>query len=135
MDRPDLAADERFSTLALRARHGDEINDLVAAWTTGLSAADVEARCVAHDVPVGTAYTAADIFADPHMAARGDLIEVDDPVVGPLRQQAPFPRFVGRDMPVPTGAPLLGADNRAVWCDLVGLSSEEFERLGSLGVI
>ena len=32
---------------------------------------DIEERCVAHDVPVATAYTAADIFADPHIAARG----------------------------------------------------------------
>ena len=69
-------------------------------------------------MPVGTAYSAADIFADPHMAARGDLVTVDDPVVGPIRQQAPFPRFVGRRRPVPTGAPRLGADNRpsgATW--------------------
>ena len=135
MDRPDLVADERFTTLARRARHGDEINDLVAEWTRSRTAAEIEARCVAHDVPVGTAYTAADIFADPHMAARGDLVEVDDPVVGPLRQQAPFPRFVGRRPPVPTGAPRLGADNRAVWCDLVGLTSEEFDRLEGQGVL
>ena len=38
------------------------------------TAAEVEAAAVAHDVPVATAYTAADIAADPHMAARGDLV-------------------------------------------------------------
>jgi crotonobetainyl-CoA:carnitine CoA-transferase CaiB-like acyl-CoA transferase len=129
MERPDLLADERFSTLARRAQHGDEINDIVATWTGGQTAAAVEERCVAHDVPVGTAYTAADIFADPHMAARGDLIAVDDPVVGTIRQQAPFPRFAGRPPPVPSGAPLLGADNNSVWCDLVGLTREELESL------
>ena len=31
--------------------------------------ATIEERCVAHDVPVATAYTAADIFADPHFDA------------------------------------------------------------------
>jgi len=129
MERPDLLADERFSTLARRAQHGDEINGIVATWTRGQTAAAVEERCIAHDVPVGTAYTAADIFADPHMAARGDLIAVDDPVVGTIRQQAPFPRFVGRPPPVPSGAPLLGADNHSVWCDLVGLTPEELESL------
>ena len=35
MGRPDLLEDPRFSTLALRARHGDEINDIVAEWTSG----------------------------------------------------------------------------------------------------
>jgi len=135
MGRPDLTTDPRFTTLALRARHGDEINDIVAAWTGNQSAEAVEAACIAHDVPVGTAYSAADIFADPHMAARGDLVTVDDPVVGPVRQQAPFPRFVGRPTPVPTGAPRLGADNRAVWCDLVGLSAAELDQLESDGVV
>ncbi len=110
---PTSSTDPRFSTLALRAQHGDEINDIVAEWTVGQSAEAIEAACIAHDVPVGTAYSAADIFADPHMAARGDLVSVEDPVVGPIRQQAPFPRYVGRPTPVPTGAPRLGADNQA----------------------
>ncbi len=135
MGRPELTTDPRFSTLARRAAHGDEINDIVAAWTRGQSAEEIEAACVAHDVPVGTAYTAADIFVDPHMAARGDLVSVDDPVVGPMRQQAPFPRFVGREVPVPTGAPHLGADNQEVWCDLVGLSPAELEKFHQDGVI
>ncbi len=107
----------------------------MATWTSSQTATAVEERCIAHDVPVGTAYTAADIFADPHMAARGDLIAVEDPVVGTIRQQAPFPRFVGRPQPVPSGAPLLGADNHAVWCDLVGLTPEELESHRQNGVI
>ena len=135
MGREDLLADPRYATLARRSEHADEINGVVAEWTGGLNAADIEAVCIAHDVPVGTAYSAADIFADPHMAARGDLVAVDDPVVGPIRQQAPFPRFIGRPAPVPTGAPRLGADNRQVWCDLVGLSPDEFDQLEGSGTI
>src|SRR6476469_1717071 len=95
MDRPDLLDDARFTKLADRAQHGDLINGIVAEWTATLDATDIEARCVAHDVPVATAYTAADIFADPHMQYRHDLVTVDDPVVGALRQQAPFPRRAG----------------------------------------
>lgn len=135
MDRPDLASDPRYSTLARRAEHGDEINGIVAGWTSTRTAAAIEAVCVAHDVPVGLAYSSADIFADPHMAARGDLIAVEDPVAGTIRQQAPFPRFVGRPTPVPSGAPRLGADNREVWCDLVGLTSDELARLRHDGIV
>ena len=95
MDRPDLLDDPRFTKLADRAAHGDVINGIVADWTATLDARTIEERCVACDVPVATAYTAADIFADPHMTQRGDLVTVDDPVIGPIRQQAPFPRLVG----------------------------------------
>src|SRR5205807_1914351 len=76
MARPDLVDDSRFARLADRAERSDEINNLVAEWTSSLPAADVEAACVAHDVPVATAYTAVDIFSDPHIAARGDLVTV-----------------------------------------------------------
>jgi crotonobetainyl-CoA:carnitine CoA-transferase CaiB-like acyl-CoA transferase len=90
---------------------------------------------VEHDVPVGTAYSAADIFNDPHMAARGDLVSIDDPVIGPVRQQAPFPRLAKHPSPAPSGAPRLGQHNREVWCDLVGLSTDELADLGSRGVV
>ena len=73
----------------------------MAEWTSWLPAEEITARCVEHDVPVGTAYSAADIFADPHMAARGDLVSVDDPVIGPVRQQAPFPRLAAGTRPGP----------------------------------
>ncbi len=109
MGRLDLLEDPRFATLADRARNGDTINALVAQWTSGQSAVEVERACVAHDVPVATAYNARDIALDPHFAARHDLVAVDDPVLGPLRQQAPYPRLVGEPTPVPSGAPVLGA--------------------------
>lgn len=133
MDRPELAGDPRFALLADRAARSDEINDLVARWTATLDAAEVERRCIEHDVPVATAYTAADIFADAHMAARGDLVEVADPVIGPVRQQAPFPRFVGETPVVPAGAPRLGEHNDEIWGGLLG--ADELAAHRAAGVI
>ncbi len=135
MDRPELVDEPRFARLADRAEHGDEINGIVTEWTRGLDARTVEERCVACDVPVATAYTAADIFADAHIAARGDLVTVDDPVVGPLRQQAPYPRVVGEATPVPAGAPRLGEHTRAVLRDTLGMSDGELDQLAADGVI
>jgi crotonobetainyl-CoA:carnitine CoA-transferase CaiB-like acyl-CoA transferase len=135
MDRLELLDDPRYARLADRAARGDEINELVAAWTAGLPAADVEARCVACDVPVATAYTAADIFSDPHVEARGDLVSVDDPVVGAVRQQAPFPRRAGEAPTVPTGAPRLGEHTRAVLAEVLGCSDLELDALAADGVI
>jgi crotonobetainyl-CoA:carnitine CoA-transferase CaiB-like acyl-CoA transferase len=135
MDRPDLLDDARFTKLADRAAHGAEINGIVTEWTRARSAADVERACVDCDVPVATAYTAADMFADAHFGARGDLVEVDDPVAGTMRQQAPFPRFSGEPPTAPSGAPRLGAHTREVLGDVLGLSPGELDALAADGVI
>jgi crotonobetainyl-CoA:carnitine CoA-transferase CaiB-like acyl-CoA transferase len=135
MDRTDLVEDARFLTLADRAAHSGEINGIVADWTSGLEATDIENRCVAFDVPVATAYSAIQIASDPHFLARGDLVDVEDPVIGTVKQQAPYPRMVGETQPVPAGAPDLGQDNESVWRDLVGLSTAEFDDLRGKRVI
>ena len=131
MGRVDLIDDPRFARLVDRAERSDEINNLVGEWTSSLPAVDVEAACVAHDVPVATAYTAVDIFDDPHIAARGDLVTVADPVIGDVRQQAPFPRFVGTPVETPSGAPRLGEHTRDVLSSLLDLDDAELDRLAA----
>jgi formyl-CoA transferase len=68
------------------------------------------------------------------MDARGDLVTVEDPVIGPVRQQAPFPRYVGEPVAVPDGAPPLGAHTREVLAAALGLDEGELDRLAAEGV-
>jgi crotonobetainyl-CoA:carnitine CoA-transferase CaiB-like acyl-CoA transferase len=129
MGRPELTGDPRFATLADRAEHSDAINGIVGDWAGGMAADEVEAVAVAHNVPVATAYSAADIAGDPHMAARGDLVAVEDPVAGPVRQQAPATRFVGEERHRPSGAPKLGAHTVEVLGGVAGLDASEIAGL------
>ena len=135
MDRPDLAADERFANAAARADNRDEINALVAEWVSRLDADEAEARCVACDVPAGKIYDVADLAADEHVQARGDLCTVQDPVIGPVRQQAPFPRLLGETPPAPEGAPRLGEHTDEVLGSVLGLSGAELAALRADRVI
>jgi len=135
MEREDLTTDPRFRTLTDRAAHADQINALVAEWTATMTAAEVERVAVEHDDPVATAYTAADITADAHMVARGDLLRVQDPVAGPVLQQGPAVRFVGEEREVPAGAPRLGEHTREVLGGVLGLGAAELDRLAADGVI
>jgi crotonobetainyl-CoA:carnitine CoA-transferase CaiB-like acyl-CoA transferase len=135
MSRPDLVADPRFATAALRAEHADDIDAEVAEWVRDLAASDVERRCLEAGVPVAPILDAAGIFADPHIAAREDLVAVDDPVLGPVRQQAPFPRLSSRPNAAPMGAPLLGEHTRRVLGELCGLTGDDLDALAASGII
>ena len=135
MDRPDLVDDERFVNPAARAANNGEINAIVAAWVAQRDADEVERRCVEHDVIVGTAYDAADLSADEHVVARGDILVVDDPVIGAVRQQAPFPRIAGQPPAAPSGAPRLGEHTDEVLTGVVGLTGDEIDELRVAGVV
>ena len=135
MGRDDLLQEPRFRTMAQRAEHGDQINGIVAAWVKARTAREVQDVLERHEVPFGVAYSVADIFADPHIAARGDIETVDDPVIGPVRMQGVYPRFSRTPGAVSRGAPRLGAHNEEVYCGLLGLTTEELEELRREDVI
>ena len=133
--REDLLQDPRFGTMALRARHGDAINAIVAEWCRARTAREIQDVLEAHEVPFGVACSVADIFADPQVQARGDIETVDDPVIGPVRMQGVYPRFSRTPGAIRSGAPRLGEHNDPVYRGLLGLSAEEVEALRRDGVI
>ncbi len=135
MGRPELADDERFATAASRARHGAEINAVVAQWVSEGDADEIEARCIACDVPAGKIYDVADLTSDEHVLARGDICTVQDPVVGPVRQQAPYPRLLGEMPATPRGAPRLREHTDEVLSSVLGLSATELDALRADGII
>jgi len=135
MKREDLLTDARFASLAERAENGDAINQIVADWVATHTAAEIEALLLAAQVPVGRALNIAEIFADPHYAARGDIVVVDDPTIGPVRMQGIYPRLSETPGSVRRGAPKLGEHNQEVYGDLLGLSADEIAELRRSGVI
>ena len=135
MGRADLLADPRFATLADRAANADAINAIVGDWVKRHTAAEVETILLAAQVPVTRAYSIADLFADPHYAAREDIATVDDPTIGPVRMQAVYPRLSATPGRIQRGAPKLGEHNRDVYGGLLGLDDAEIVALERVGVV
>jgi len=129
LGREDLLKDPRFATMALRAQHGDEINGIVADWCRQRTSREIQDVLEKHEVPFGVAYSVADIFADPHVQARGDIETVDDPTIGPVRMQGVYPRFSRTPGAVQGGAPKLGAHTDEVYRGLLGLTADELDVL------
>ncbi|HXQ23252.1 MAG TPA: CoA transferase [Candidatus Acidoferrales bacterium] len=135
MGREELLRDPRFASLAARVAHADEINAIVGDWVQQHTAEEIEKILVAAQVPVTRAHSIADISADPHYAAREDIVTVDDPSIGPVRMQAVYPRLSATPGRIQRGAPKLGEHNQEVYGTVLGLSAAELVALQADGVI
>jgi crotonobetainyl-CoA:carnitine CoA-transferase CaiB-like acyl-CoA transferase len=80
-------------------------------------------------------YTVADIMADPTYRERGDIIEVADDELGPVKMQAVLPRFANHAGSVWRAGPALGADTDLVLRDYLALPPAEIGRRRAAGVI
>jgi len=91
LDRPDLAASHPETADRLDDRA--TIDAVVTAFTRAHDGAEVVRLCTEGDVPCGPVNTIADIFADPHYAARGTIARVADAVLGEIAVPDVLPRL------------------------------------------
>ena len=135
MDRPDLAADPRFSGHAARGVHQALLDSEIAAWTSTLKAADLLARMEAHGVAAGRVYRAPDMLDDPQFVARQSIIETPHPVFGAVRMQNVFPRLSESPGQVRWPGPALGEHTDLVLAHRLGLSDQILSDLRSRAII
>ncbi|MFL5953310.1 MAG: CaiB/BaiF CoA transferase family protein [Gaiellaceae bacterium] len=120
----DLLADPRFSTHEARARHAEELDDAVAAWIGERDVEEVD-RTFAEAGAAGIrVLSMADVFADPHYAARETLVEVEDRELGRVTIAAPVPRMSVTPGRVAHVGPPLGEDTDLVLEEL-GYDTDE----------
>ena len=99
-----------------------------------LASQEMRALFESGDLTACPVYDIADITKDPHVVARGILIDVPDPSLGTVRMTAPTPRLAATPAAVRWAGPALGAHNRDVYAAL-GLSDAELESLKRDGIV
>ena len=133
MERSDLLV--AYADQAKRLAARETVTAEVTAWTSSMPRAEAMEHCVAHDVPSGPINSVADIFADPHFEARGDMVAVDVPGIGEVVVPAVFPRLSETPGEVESLGPALGDANEEVYGGWLGLSDEELVLLKDKGII
>jgi len=130
----DLLTDPRFATNDARVAHNDLVD---AALTRAIGSRTLDEMVRLFETANLTAspvYDSADIAKDPHVIARGVLIDVPDPALGAVRMTAPTPRLTETPAAVRGVGPPLGAHNREVYGAL-GIADTELEALRRNGIV
>ncbi len=77
----------------------------------------------------------ADVFSDPQVAARENLVSVPDGKGGEVRMVNVMPKLSRTPGRIRHAGRPLGADNEEVYGNLLGLSSQEVRSLRDRGVL
>jgi crotonobetainyl-CoA:carnitine CoA-transferase CaiB-like acyl-CoA transferase len=133
--RPELAEDPDYIDPVRRQARAAEVDGLVADWVVERTLEEAMAVFEAAEVAAAPVYDAEQLLADEHLQARGTFLRVDDPDFGPMRIQAPVAQLSETPGRVDHLGVALGADNKAVWGDLLGVPAERLAELESAGTI
>ncbi|TCJ97104.1 CaiB/BaiF CoA transferase family protein [Nocardia alba] len=134
MGRPELSTDARYVNHVARGARMDELDDLIADWTSGLEADVLLERLHTGGVPAGRIYTARDMFADPHFAAREAIVRVAHPVLGELPMQNVAPKLSATPGSIRHAGPALGQHNQEIYGELLGLDADKIAELVRAGI-
>jgi crotonobetainyl-CoA:carnitine CoA-transferase CaiB-like acyl-CoA transferase len=132
--QPELRTDERFAKRRDLQRNHEAIEAIVAAWVGRRTLAEAQATLDEFGIPATKVYAIEDIVADPHYAAREQVLSVETVDGSHILQPGIVPRLSGTPGRVIHRAPKLGEHNAEVFGAL-GLSPTDLERLESAGVI
>jgi crotonobetainyl-CoA:carnitine CoA-transferase CaiB-like acyl-CoA transferase len=135
IDRPDLADDPDYVDPVRRQERADEVDELVERWVAARTLGEAMAVFEAAEVTAAPVYDAAQLLADEHLQARGTFVTVDDPDLGPMTVQGPVAQLTETPGRIEHLGRALGADNDAIFGDLLGVPADRLATLRAKGVI
>ncbi len=115
-----------YLTAAERLEHASEIDAVVAAWVSEMTAEEVERICLGANVPAGVVFTVMENIFDPRFTDRSQTVVFNHKQAGPFR--APGTPFRFSNTPVwvhGAGMEIIGEYTDKYLKEWVGVSDEE----------
>lgn len=86
-------------------------------------------------IPSGPVMTFSDIYSDPHVLAREQLVEADHPTAGKIKMTGIPVKLSATPGEILTAPPLLGEHTQEILANIVGLDDDEISELHNNNVV
>ncbi|MGB8418897.1 CaiB/BaiF CoA transferase family protein [Paraburkholderia sp.] len=135
MQQQNFATDAKFESGIARSEHYEELDWLIARWTSQHDLNELEKILEVANVPATRIFTMQDIFADPHFKARQMLVEVPDEQQERITMAGVVPRLSKTPGVLCIAGGVIGRDTQRVLTEFADMSDAEIQRLRDSGVI
>ena len=132
--RADVIDDPRFRTNTDRVQNIDACDGIVADWIAARTLADNMAVFEAAEVTATPIYEIDQLLDDPHVQARGVIVEVPDDEAGSVLMHNVIPRLSDTPGRLRLPAPSLGQHTRSI-LKSIGYDAARVAALAAEGVI
>jgi formyl-CoA transferase len=132
--RPELVVDPRFENEEARAKHGDELWEIIADWTRQRTKYEVMELLGPQGVPVGAVLDSGDILKDRHLQERGSIRTMHHPVRGDWEFAGP-PVRLSKSRIEYAPSPLLGQHTEEILAQELGMDAEAICALRECGAL
>ena len=135
MGREDLLEDPRFASNPARVENRALVDQVLIDWCADKGVDEVVALLDRYKVPVAPIMTIDRLVDDPHIAARGMIIEQEDPVIGKVRYPGNPLKLSQTPAQFTRRAPRLGEHSAEVLRDVLHYSDETIQAMRDAGDI
>lgn len=136
MGREDMLVGDRYEGYEARSLHKDEIYPAVEEWVKSFRSADeIVALLAVAGVPCERVNDIAQAVAHPQIRARGMLVDLTHPKLGPMKVVNSGIRLTNSSADVRGLPPDLGEHNREIVTGLLGYDASEVDQLHRDGVL
>ena len=132
--RADMTVHPDFATNAGRVRHRAQVDAIVGGWIGQRTLRQAVAELEAADVTAAPVYDVAQFLADPHVQARGVIVELPDAALGSVPQHDVVPRLSRTPGTLRSPAPGVGEHNDAQY-GRIGYDAARVQALRDAGTI
>ena len=136
VNMPWMITDERFLTVPLRVKNNKIQKKYIEEWTTQHTVSEIVDLMLSKGIPAGPIYNVKQILEDKHISgAREMFIDVDHPVIGPMKVNGNPVKLMNMKPRVNYPAPTLGQDNEQIFECFLGMKKDEIAELREEHVI